>query len=143
MKGDTTMIIFDKDGIPRHKPDDYVLQEGEELFFRRSTLPDGTLPDGGSIRRPLYLMDGSGERHATSHQSPEKRYAWDGNTSFQLHRPGFRPRTLLRDAATTADVEALDAAKALNDGYAKLREQRAQQAAEIKKMFDELQYQRR
>jgi hypothetical protein len=76
-------------------------------------------------------------------QPTAKRYQWNGNSDYQLRRPGFRPRTLLKDAASTDDIAAMDAAKSLNEAYDKLHEKRARQAAEVKEMFNELMYQRR
>jgi hypothetical protein len=113
------IIIIGKDGSRRYEDDKYVLQDGEVAYI------------------PRYLMDH--DPSASGRSTPEKRYAWDGNTGFQLRRPGFRPKTLLQNGATTNDIAALDAAKQINDGYAKLAQQRAQQA-EIKEHFNELQY---
>jgi hypothetical protein len=65
------IIIIGKDGTRRHEPDDYVLQDGETAYT------------------PRYLMDHDPSASGRT-QSSEKRYSWDGNTKFQLRRPGFR-----------------------------------------------------
>jgi hypothetical protein len=120
------MIVIGKDGNRRYEDEDYILADGEAMYI------------------PHYLMDHdpSGSSSRTVVHDGEKR-TWNGNSTVQLRRPGFRSKTLLQDAASTDDTAALDAAKSLNAAYDALHEKRAQQAAEIKAMFDELQYQRR
>jgi hypothetical protein len=74
------IIIIGKDGQRRHEPDGYVLQDGESALI------------------PRYVMDHGSSGHT---QSIAKRYAWDGSTAVQLRRPGWRPKTLLQNGATT------------------------------------------
>jgi hypothetical protein len=120
------MIVIGRDGQRRKVPDDYVLADGEAVYV------------------PRYLMDHGTDRAAPRHAATtEPRYAWDGNSPLQLHRPGPRPKTLLQPGATTDDIEAIEAVDALNAARDALHEKRARQAAEIKEMFQELMYPRR
>jgi hypothetical protein len=54
------------------------------------------LPDGGSVRRPLLLMDSAPPRDAGP-----RPFNFDGSGVLQAHRPGFRRASR---AATTSDV---------------------------------------
>jgi hypothetical protein len=127
----------DRSGQIMFRPNNYVLEDGEKCAYQN----DAILADGERVRVPVTVMDHDTSGRAVT-QDGEKR-GWNGDALVQLRRPGFRPKTLLKDAATTEDVEAMDAAKSLNKAYDELHAKRARQAAEIKAMFDELQYQRR
>jgi hypothetical protein len=122
------MIVIGKDGIPREEPDGYILQDGE------------------SFHRSLYLMDhdtsGRGRtfvHDAAAQDVGDNPHTWNGR-GLALHRPGFRPAAVLRDAADTGDIAALEAAKAINNAYDKLNAQRAEHVAERKRRFTEQQY---
>jgi hypothetical protein len=128
MKGTTEMIVIGKDGRPREEPDDYVLQPGE------------------SFRRPMFLMDHdtSGRGRTFVHDDAaqdagDKPHTWNGR-GLALHRPGFRSAAVLRDAADTGDIAALETAKAINAARDALAEQRAEQTAEQKQRFDAAMY---
>jgi hypothetical protein len=69
------------------------------------------------------------------------KHQWNGNSVAQLHKPGYRPRTLLRDAQLTLQCAQLHTtAQQINDGLDKLHAQRAQQQAEQKRCFRDSMY---
>jgi hypothetical protein len=143
MKGDTEMmVVIGRSGQITFRPNNYVLDEGEVCAYRN----DAVLEDGQSVRVPLALMDSNPEpdscRGTVTQDAGDKPHTWNGR-GLALHRPGFRSAAVLRDAADTGDIAALDAAKAINAGYDALHAQRADQAAEQKQHFTELQYPRR
>jgi hypothetical protein len=135
-------VVIGRSGQIMFRPNEYTLADGEVLAYEN----DAILSDGQGVRVPLTLMDhdvpGPARDIASTHDAAARPYKWNGS-GLLLRRPGFRPKTLLQDAATTEDVEALDAAKALNDGYARLHAQRAQQMAEEKERYNDVMYPRR
>jgi hypothetical protein len=53
-----TMLVIGCNKVCRIEPDDYVLKDGEYDPLNRDR---STVPDGGSSRVPLYLMDGTSQ----------------------------------------------------------------------------------
>jgi hypothetical protein len=83
------------------------------------------VPDGGSTRVPLYLMDGTSQparSEVAPTQDAARTFRWDTSGVLQRHRPGWRQQ---QRAATTDDVDILDAVNSLNAAYDALVEQRA------------------
>jgi uncharacterized protein len=129
---------------------DGTTPQGEKYDVRQTTIRANHIAICRSARGGPMLRLGdsftgfaterktSMDSHTTT-QDAQKIYNWNGG-GLQLRRPGFRSAAVLRDAASTSDIEALDTAKAINDACNKLNEQRAEQAAEQKKRLNDLQY---